>query len=136
MRRVFLLLSACLVMSLMFAPAAGAQATFPQSDGSGATLGDACPAGEFGAIPAGSLGEEGFACFDTLEEAEYYAETGQLLPAEQTAPTAPTTQYDDNGAGGGVTNLPDTGGFPLGGIAASAGAFLISGGLLLRLRLS
>lgn len=37
---------------------------------------------------------------------------------------------------GGMTNLPDTGGFSLGSFALGAGALLIAGGLLLRHRLS
>ncbi len=70
-------------MSMMFAPAAMGQTVFPESDGSGATIGDGCPAGQFGAIPAGTIGETGFSCFGTQEKAQYYAETGQTLPEEQ-----------------------------------------------------
>lgn len=137
MRRVLLLLCASLVLSLVLAPTAGAQAVFSQSDGSGDSIGDGCPAGQFGAIPAGSLGEEGFACFDTLDEAKYYAETGQQLPEQQAPqetepPATSTAQYGDDD----VPALPDTGGPSLGAIASVLGVALLAGGILLRRRLS
>ena len=126
-------------MAMAFAPTAGAQTVFPQSDGSGANIGDGCPAGEFGAIPAGSLGEGGFACFGTQEEAAYYAETGQLLPEDQAAPQQPATptdnnagtaQYDDE-----MNELPSTGGpallLPIAGFSMMA-----LGGFFLKRRLN
>lgn len=136
MRKLFVLLSLSLVMSLAFAPAAGAQTVFPQSDGSGDTIGDGCPAGEFAAIPPNTLGEGGFACFGTQEEANYYAETGQSLQTDDDIPggaeandgaTAPAgEQYADND----MTELPDTGGpllLPLafGFVLMGIGGFLL-----------
>lgn len=60
-------------------------------------------------------------------------------------PGAGGDQYDDGDMqppatggdnGGGMTELPDTGGLPLGGVAAGLGAMLVAGGLLVRRRLS
>lgn len=89
----------------------GEREGFLENDGSGATIGDGCPAGQFGAIPPNTLGEGGFACFVTLEEAQYYAETGELLPEQQVPqeaePSDTSTAQDDDDD---VPALPDTGG--------------------------
>lgn len=145
MRKLFMLLSLGLVVSLVFSSGAMAQSTqVTPSDGSGDTLGDACPAGQFPAIPAGSLGEIGFRCFDTAEEAEYYSNTGQLLPEQpqvqqpqQTAPTAPAAQYEDGGmADDEMTQLPSTGGPALPLAAAFTMLLLGAGGLMLKRRMN
>jgi LPXTG-motif cell wall-anchored protein len=139
MRKLFLLLSLSLVVSLAFAPTAGAQ-TFAAtpSDGSGDTMADGCPAGEFAAIPPNTLGEGGFACFETAEEAEYYAETGQLLQADDDmagGAVADDGVANDQYADDEVTQLPDTGGpallLPIAGFA-----MVILGGWFLNRRLN
>lgn len=114
MRKLSVLFAACLVMSMAFASVAGAQTVFPESNGSGETIGNGCPAGQFGAIPPNSLGEEGFACFDTQHEAAIYAETGEM-PGDDAADDSASTQYADDDD---VPALPDTGGTPLAALAA------------------
>ncbi len=59
-------------------------------------------------------------------------DTPSAQPADP-ANTATGAQYADDDE---VTNLPDTGGLPLGGLTAVGGFALVAGGLLLRHRLS
>jgi hypothetical protein len=56
------------------------------------------------------------------------------VATSDTAPMVAADQYADDSEE--VTNLPDTGGFPLGGVAAGLGVALVASGLLLKRRLS
>lgn len=97
MRRLFLLVASCLVMSLVFAPAAIAQ---------------------------------------TYGDAPSYSPPSQQQAAPQPAQPAPQPAATPTQGAGEMSNLPDTGGLPLSGLAAIGGVALIAGGLLLRHRLS
>lgn len=60
-------------------------------------------------------------------------DTGDTTSEDQYAGVGADQYADETGADdGGMTSLPDTGGFPLGSIAAGLGAVLVAGGLLLR----
>lgn len=79
MRRVFLLVASCFVMSLVFAHAATAQQQLTAEDfrefGTG---GYGCEADQYVASAAGDPGEASLRCFDSAEAAATYSNTGQL----------------------------------------------------------
>lgn len=140
-----LLMATCLIMAMAASPAVAQSFATTPSDGSGDSLENACPAGQFAALPPNTPGEIGFRCFATQEAAENYSSTGQLpqtdddmagggMADDGTADnptTAPSEQYADDD----MTELPSTGGpallLPIAGVAMIA-----LGGLFLKRRLS
>lgn len=93
MRRVFLLVASCFVMSLVFANAVTAQQQLTAEDFRGTgTGGYGCEADQYVASAPGDPGEGSLRCFDSAEAAAIYSNTGQLPQTSepQQQPQQPT----------------------------------------------
>ena len=142
MRRVLLLLGACLVMSLVFAQGAMAQQNLADIRANAA---ETIPLPADGTCPEGFVTVNAPLCAEespnTPGRIFGYGEGDLALIEQEAAPAANIADDTDTSAAqyGGddeMTELPDTSGPPLGGIAAGLGVALVTGGLLLRRRLN